>query len=145
MLRSMWSTLTMLLVVVLAGWAVAMALRTPRGGPDPQAEWEHWLEASGLRPVLPRTRQVVELIEALDRGPAEVDRAAMGRAGDGVPLVVARLVDGATLIAARRQGPVPTDAASTVVQDWQVTLTTRPLAMAWDDATWLRNGPAIAR
>ncbi len=139
------STVLMLLVVVLAGWAVASLLRAPRPGPDPQAEWEHWLEASGLRPVLPRTRPVAELAEAVDRHPSEVDRAAMGRAGDGVLLVVARIVDGTTLIAAQRPGPAPAGATTTVADGWQARLVGGPLAQAWKDATWLRNGPAVVR
>jgi hypothetical protein len=141
----MWSTVLMLLVVVLAGWAVASVLRAPRPGPDPQAAWEHWLESSGLRPVLPRTRPVAEAATALGRHPAEVDRAAMGRAGDQSILVVAQLVDGTVLVAAQRPGPVPTDAATAVVDGWQLRLTADRLDDAWRDARWLRTGPATAR
>lgn len=141
----MWSTVVMLLVVVLAGWAVASALRAPRPAPDPQVDWEHWLEASGLRPVLPRTRPVAEAVEALQRHPAEIERAAMGRAGDGAVLVVAQLVDDTVLVAARRPGPVPTHAATSVVDGWQMRLTTDGVAEAWRDASWLRTGPTPAR
>lgn len=138
----MWSTVLMLLVVVLAGWAVASALRSPRPGPDPQTDWEHWLEASGLRPVLPRTRPVVDAAVATGRHPAEVERAAMGRAADGAAMVVAQLGDGTVLVAAQRPGPVPSDAATSVVDGWQVRLTGHAVADAWDEATWLRNGSA---
>lgn len=138
----MWSTVLMLLVVVLAGWAVASALRAPRGAPDPQVEWEHWLEASGLRPVLPRTRPVAEVAAALSRHPSEVVRAAMGRASDNSPLVVAQLADGSVLVAARRAGPVPTDEA-TAVNGWQIRLTTDRLERAWARAQWLRGGTAL--
>lgn len=141
----MSSTVLMLLVVVLAGWAVASALRAPRPGPDPQTDWEHWLEASGLRPVLPRTRPVAEAATALGRHPSEVQRAAMGRAADGVPVVVAQLVDDTVLIAAKRSGPVPTDAATSVVGGWQLRLTTGRLDAAWAGASWLRTGPTPAR
>lgn len=141
----MWSTVVMLLVVVLAGWAVASALRAPRPGPDPQVDWEHWLEASGLRPVLPRTRPVAEAAEALQRHPAEIERAAMGRAGDGAVLVVAQLVDDTVLVAARRPGPVPTHAATSVVDGWQMRLTTDGVSEAWRAASWLRTGPTPAR
>lgn len=141
----MWSTVLMLLVVVLAGWAVASVLRAPRPRPDPQTAWEHWLESSGLRPVLPRTRPVAEAATALGRHPAEVDRAAMGRAGDQSILVVAQLVDGTVLVAAQRPGPVPTDAATAVVDGWQLRLTANGLDDAWRDARWLRTGPATAR
>lgn len=142
MLGDMWSTLLMLLVVALAGWAVAFALRSSLRRRDPQAEWEHWLETSGLRPVLPRTRPVAELVTALDRRPAEVDRAAMGRAGDGALVVVTSLDDGTLLVAAQRSGPVPTGAATTLVEGWQVRLSSGPLEQAWAEASWLRNGPA---
>lgn len=145
MLRPMWSTVLMLLVVVLAGWAVASALRSPRPGPDPQVTWEHWLEASGLRPVLPRTRPVAEAASALGRHPAEVERAAMGRASDGVPVVVAQLVDDTVMIAAKRPGPVPSNAATTVVDGWQLRLTTDDVTDAWASASWLRTGPAPTR
>lgn len=138
----MWSTVLMLLVVVLAGWAVASVLRAPRAGRDPQVDWEHWLEASGLRPVLPRTRPVAEAASALGRHPAEVERAAMGRAGDGVPVVVAQLVDDTVMVAAKRPGPVPTDAATAVVGGWQVRLTGDGLEDAWSGAAWLRTGPS---
>lgn len=140
----MWSTVLMLLVVVLAGWAVASLLRAPRPPRDPQVAWEHWLESSGLRPVLPRTRPVAEAASALGRHPAEVQRAAMGRASDGAPVVVAQLVDDTVLVAARRSGPVPTDAATTVGDGWQLRLTGEDLATAWDDAGWLRTGPTPA-
>lgn len=138
----MWSTWMMLLVVVLAGWALAAALRSSLRRPDPQVEWEHWLEASGLRPVLPRTRPVAELATALQRRPEEVDRAAIGRAADGAMVVVARLVDDTVLVAAQRSGPAPTHAATTLVDGWQVRLSDAPLEEAWADASWLRNGPA---
>lgn len=141
----MWSTVLMLLVVVLAGWAVASALRAPRGGADPQAAWEHWLESSGLRPVLPRTRPVAEAAAAADRHPAEVQRAALGRAGDGAVVVVAQLVDDTVLVAARRPGPAPTEAAMTVADGWQLRLTGADLDRAWDDAGWLRTGPTPTR
>lgn len=141
----MWSTVLMLLVVVLAGWAVASALRAPRPGPDPQAVWEHWLEASGLRPVLPRARLVAEAAQTLGRHPAQVQRAAMGRAGDGAPVVVAQLVDDMVLVAAQRPGPVPSDAATSIVDGWQLRLTSDALEQAWADAAWLRTGPTHAR
>lgn len=141
----MWSTVLMLFVVVLAGWAVASTLRAPRPGPDPQVDWEHWLEASGLRPVLPRTRPVAEAAQALGRHPAEVERAAMGRAGDGAVLVVAQLVDGTVMIGAERPGPVPTHAATSVVDGWQLRLTADDLTDAWQEASWLRSGPTPAR
>lgn len=141
----MWSTVLMLLVVVLAGWAVATVLRRPHGRPDPQVGWEHWLESSGLRPVLPRTRPVAEASRALGRHPAEVERAAMGRAADGAVVVVAQLADATVLVAAQREGPVPTDATTTIVDGWQMRLTSRPVARAWDEATWLRTGPSPSR
>jgi hypothetical protein len=141
----MWSTVLMLLVVVLAGWAVASVLRAPRPGRDPQVAWEHWLESSGLRPVLPRTRPVARAATASGRRPAEVQRAAMGRAADGAPVVVAQLVDGAVLVAARRPGPVPSDAASSVADGWQLQLTSGDVEDAWAAATWLRSGPSPAR
>ena len=141
----MWSTVLMLLVVVLAGWAVASALRAPRGGVDPQTAWEHWLEASGLRPVLPRTRPVAEATTALGRHPAEVQRAALGRASDGAVVVVAQLVDETVLVAAQRSGPAPTDAATTLGSGWQLRLTGADLDTAWRDAEWLRTGPTPTR
>lgn len=142
MLGAMWSTLLMLLVVVLAGWAVAAALRGPRRAADPQAEWEHWLEASGLRPALPRTGPAAQLARALGRDPDDVDRVAMGRAADGAMVVVARLVDDTVLVAAQRSGPAPAHAATTLVDGWQVRASDAPLADAWADASWLRTGPA---
>lgn len=141
MLGDMWSTLLMLLVVALAGWALAFTLRSTLRRRDPQAEWEHWLESSGMRPVLPRTGPVAELATALDRRPVEVERAAMGRASDGAIVVVARLVDGTVLIAAQRSGPAPTHAATTLVDGWQVRLADGPLHDAWATTDWLRTGP----
>lgn len=137
----MWSTLLMLFVVVLAGWAVTAALRSSRRTVDPQVAWEHWLESSGMRPVLPRTRPVAELATALDRRPLEVERAAMGRAGDGAMVVVAQLGDDTILVAAQRSGPVPTHAATRLVDGWQVRLSNAPLPRAWADADWVRTGP----
>lgn len=136
----MWSTLLMLLVVVLAGWAVTAALRSSRRPVDPQVAWEHWLESSGLRPVLPRTRPVAELATALGRRPSEVERAAMGRAGDGAMVVVAQLVDDMVLVAAQRSGPAPAHAATRLVAGWQVRLADAPVQRAWADAGWLRTG-----
>lgn len=141
----MWSTVVMLLVVVLAGWAVASLLRAPRGPRDPQVDWEHWLEDSGLRPVLPRTRPVAEAAGAAGRRPVEVERAAMGRASDGSPVVVAQLADATVLVAAQRQGPAPTDAAMTVAGGWQLRLTADRVDRAWERATWLRTGPTAIR
>lgn len=141
----MSSTVLMLLVVVLAGWAVASLLRAPRRGTDPQMAWEHWLEASGLRPVLPRTRPVAEAATAAGRHPAEVQRAALGRAGDGAVVVVAQLVEGTVLVAAQRSGPVPSDAATNVEAGWQLRLAGDDLERAWADAEWLRTGHAPIR
>ena len=107
MLGHVISTLLMLLVVALAGWAVASLLRSPPSTRDPQQDWEFWLEASGMRPVIPRTRPVAEAASAIGRPASEVHRAAMGRAGDQALLVIAQLVGGETLIAAQRFGPLP--------------------------------------
>lgn len=136
------STVVMLVVMVLGAWAATMALRQRRSRPHPQVEWEHWLESSGMKPVIPRTRPVAEAVLALARRPIEVERAAMGRAGDGALLVVARLSDDSFVIAAQREGPVP-DGAAQVLQGWQARHTDDPLNRAWRDARWLRNGPQL--
>ena len=56
----------------------------------------------------------------------------MGRARDGAPLVVATLVDGAVLVAARRTGPVPSDRLTDVRAGWQVAVLPGPVEAAFD-------------
>lgn len=139
MLGHVISTLLMLLVVALAGWAVASLLRSPPSTRDPQQDWEFWLEASGMRPVIPRTRPVAEAASAIGRPASEVHRAAMGRAGDQALLVIAQLVGGETLIAAQRSGPLPPGVAH-VVEGWQYVISPAPVEVAWARAAWLRTG-----
>lgn len=141
----MLSTLLVLVTVILAGWAVAYSLRPPRPPRDPQQSWEHWLEASGLRPVIPRMAPVCEATAAAGRDPREVDRAAMGRTRDGCPLVVAQLVGGEVLVGARRSGPVPSDRATDVRDGWQLTVAAGPVERVWEAADWVRNGPPVLR
>ncbi len=144
MLTHVISTLLMLLVVALAGWAVASLLRSPAPTRDPQQDWEFWLEASGMRPVIPRTRPVAEAASAIGRPASEVHRAAMGRAGDQALLVIAQLVGGETLIAAQRSGPLPPGVAN-VADGWQYVITPAPVEVAWARAGWLRTGAVGAR
>ena len=85
---------------------------------------------------------MAEAAAAAGRRPAEVERAALGRAGDGAVVVVAQLAEGAVLVAAQRSGPVPSDAATRLDDGWQLRLTTDDLDRAWADAEWLRTGHA---
>jgi hypothetical protein len=142
---AMISTLLVLLVVALAGWAVTFVLRPARPAIPPPDDWEHGLRAHRLRPVLARMQAATDLAAAAGAAPEAIERAAVGKARDGAPLVVVRLVDGRVLVGARRTGPVPADHATTATVGWQLAVGTETLADAWQRAAWVHTGPPVHR
>lgn len=135
----------MLLLLAAVGVGVVALLPRLRGATAPasaEQRWDHFLVASGLRPVPVTMPDVVAVARGADIPPAMLDRVALGRAPDSSLLLVAQLANDRVLVAVRRAGPRASVPGLMVTDGWQLQLLPGPPARAWE-ATVLRGAPPV--
>lgn len=137
--RSAGSGILATMIPLLAAVAVGVVALWPRlrvalseAGPD-QA-WDHFLVASGMRPVPVSMADVQRVAELADVPPTLLDRAALGRT-DGHLALVAPLTNARVLVAVRRPGPASTAPGLVVRDGWVAQVMEGPAEQAWATST----------
>lgn len=124
--------------------ALLPRLRAARAASTPEQAWDHFLVASGMRPV-PLSMADVQKVAALaDVPPSLLDRAALGRV-DGALALVAPLANGRVLVAVRRTGPAPTAPGTKVREGWFMQVRPGPVERAWADTPVRAAGAGSGR
>ncbi len=123
------------MIALLAAVAVGVVALWPRlravvSDAAPDQVWDHFLVASGLRPVPVTMADVQRVAELADVPPTLLDRAALGRP-DGHLTLVAPLVNDRVLVAVRRPGPAPTAPGLVVRDGWIAQVMEGPVPDAW--------------
>ncbi len=118
-------------------------LRSHYAQKNPTLAWDHFLVASGLRPVPAAMPDVVAVAELVDIPPGMLDRAALGRTPGKALVLVATLTNDRVLIAVRRRGPIPAVEGTTVAKGWHLQVLPGPPQAAWE-ATSVRRAPATS-
>ncbi len=114
--------------------ALLPRLRAARATALPDQAWDHFLVASGMRPVPVTMADVQKVATLADVPPSLLERAALGRV-DGTLALVAPLVNGRVLLAVRRNGPAPTSPGLTVRDGWVMEVRPGPVERAWGDSS----------
>ncbi|MBY5162820.1 hypothetical protein [Salsipaludibacter albus] len=128
-------------VGVVALWP---RLRTSFASTPPDQAWDHFLVASGLRPV-PVSMADVQAVAERAGVPTELlDRAALGRV-DGDLALAAPLTNGRVLVGVRRDGPVARERGLVVRDGWQLHLLEGPVDAAWSRTPLTNAGRATRR
>lgn len=133
----------MLLLWLAVGVGVVAQLPRLRShyAKNPTLAWDHFLVASGLRPVPASMPDVVDVADLVDIPAAMLDRAALGRTPDRALVLVATLTNDRVLVAVRRRGPIPAVTGTTVANGWHVQVLPGPPEAAWE-ATTVRRAPS---
>lgn len=110
--------------------ALLPRLRAARASATPEQAWDHFLVASGMRPVPVSMADVQKVALLADVPPSLLERAALGRV-DGALALVAPLANGRVLLAVRRKGPAPTAPGLKVRDGWFMQVRPGPIEQAW--------------
>lgn len=136
------------MIFLLLAIGVGVATQVPRlrahyATTSPARVWDHFLVASGLRPVPATMPDVVTVAAKADIPATMLDRAALGRDANGALVVLATLTNNRVLIAVRRDGPMPASSGLTVADGWRLQVLAGPASHAWD-TTLLRATTATS-
>lgn len=123
------------MMFLLAAVGVGVAALLPRlrasaTASSPDQVWDHFLVATGMRPVPVTMRDVRAVAELADVPTTLLDRVALGRTGGNLAMV-APLTNGRVLVAVRRDGPAASSPGLVVRGGWHIDLRPGPAEDAW--------------